>query len=154
MFVSHISKFIRRKQASAYSTVFWTDKSKAATIVKFQDRVRQVHRFFDKCHADLKMIRKTMFPLNRVPPTLLALISNFRNAKRVHELVCCQLLAGAKSAFSFVMSQHPSLDLIAIAQADGNLSQFFPVVKTPASIVVDRLENSTKVDDTVGISHE
>jgi hypothetical protein len=52
---------------------------------------------------------------------------------------------------------------MAIAQADGKISQFFPAVKTPASIflkgtpasiVVDRLENSTEVDETVGIPHE
>jgi hypothetical protein len=139
---------------SQFNEVFWTDKSKTATIAKFQDQVQQVCRFFDKCHAGLKMIWKTMFPLNRVLPTLLALISNFKNAKRVRKLVRCHLLAGAESAFAFVLSQHPSLDLIAIAQADGNISQFFPAVKIPASIVVDRLENSTEVDDTVGIPHE
>jgi hypothetical protein len=115
---------------SQFNEVFWIDKSKTATIAKFQGRVQQVHRFFNKCHAGLKMIWKTMFPLNRVPPTLLALISNFKNAKRVRELVRCHLLAGAESAFAFVLSQHPSLDLIAIAQADGNISQFYPVVKT------------------------
>jgi hypothetical protein len=41
--------------------VFWTKKSKGAIIAKFQDQVQQVHRFFDKCHAGLKMIWKTTF---------------------------------------------------------------------------------------------
>jgi hypothetical protein len=139
---------------SQFNEVFWTNKSKAATIAKFQDRVQQVHRFFNKCHAGLRMICKTMFPLNRVPPTLLALMSNFRNTEKVRELVRNQLLAGAESAFAFVLSQHPSLDLEAIAQDDGNISQYFLVVKTPASIVVARLENSTEVDGIVGIPHE
>jgi hypothetical protein len=49
---------------SQFNEVFWTSKSKVATIAKFQDRVRQVHRFFDKCHAGLRMIWKAMFPLN------------------------------------------------------------------------------------------
>ena len=31
--------------------VFWTDKSKASVVVKFQDRVEQVHAFFEKCRA-------------------------------------------------------------------------------------------------------
>ena len=139
---------------SQFNEVFWTDKSKAAIVAKFQDRVQQVHRFFDKCHAGLRMIWKAMFPLNRVPPTLLALMSNFRNSERVRMLVRSQLLAGAESAFAFVLSQHPLLDLEAIAQADGNISQYFPAVRTPASIVVARLEASTEADDTVGIPHE
>lgn len=139
---------------SQFDEVFWTNKSKAATVAKFQDRVQQVHRFFDKCHACMKMIWKTMFPLNRVPPSFLALIVNFKNAKKVRELVRNQLLAGAESAFAFVLSQHPSLDLMAIANADGDVSQFYPAVKIPASIVIDRLEDSTEVDDPVGIPQE
>jgi hypothetical protein len=42
--------------------------------------------------------------LNRVPPKFLALIINFKNAKKVRELVHNQLLAGAESAFAFVLS--------------------------------------------------
>jgi hypothetical protein len=61
------------------------------------------------------MIWKAMFPLNQVPPTLLALMSNFRNAERVRTLVRNQLLAGAETTLAFVLSQHPSLDLEAIA---------------------------------------
>jgi hypothetical protein len=99
----------------------------------------------------MKMIWKTMFPLNPIPPSFLALIVNFKNAKKLRELVRNQLLAGAESAFAFVLSQHPSLDLMAIANADGDVSQFYPAVKVPASIVIDRLEDSTEVDDPVGI---
>ena len=29
--------------------VFWTDKSKASIVVKFQERVKQIRKFFDKC---------------------------------------------------------------------------------------------------------
>jgi hypothetical protein len=140
---------------SEFSEVFWTYKSKATTVANFQDRVQQVHRIFDKCHAGLRMIWKAMFPLNGVPPTLLALMSNFRNGKRVRTLVRSYLLAVAKSAFPFVLSQHPSLlDLEAIAQADGNISQYFLAVRTPASIVVARLEANTEADGTVEIPHD
>jgi hypothetical protein len=69
----------------------------------------------------------------------------------VRELVHNQLLAGAKSAFAFVLSQHPSLDLMAIANADSHVSKFYPAVKFPASIVINRLEDSTKIDNLVGI---
>jgi hypothetical protein len=46
---------------SQFNEVFWTNKSKVAAIAKFQDRLQQVHRFFDKCHAGLRMIWKAMF---------------------------------------------------------------------------------------------
>jgi hypothetical protein len=139
---------------SQFNEVFWSSKSKAATIVKFQDRVQQVHRFFDKCYAGLRMIWKAMFPLNQVPPTLLALMSNFRNAERVRALVRSQLLAGAETTLAFVLLQHPSLDLEAIAKADADVSQYFPVVRDPASIIVARLEVSSEANYAVEASHE
>jgi hypothetical protein len=69
-------------------------------------------------------------------------------------LVHSQLLAGGESAFAFVLSQHPSLDLEAIAKADGNISQYFSTVRNPATIVVGRLEASSEADDVTGIPHE
>jgi hypothetical protein len=126
--------------------VFWTNKSKDVIVAKFQDRVQRVHRFFDKCQAGLKMIWKTMFPLNLAPPTLLALMSNFRNAARVRALVRSQLLAWAKTAFAIVLAHHPSLDLELIAKADADVNQYFPVVRHPASIIVDKLEVSSEAN--------
>jgi hypothetical protein len=131
--------------------VFWTNKSKAAIIAKFQDRVQQVHRFFDKCQAGLKMIWKTMFPLNPAPQTLLALMSNFRNAARVRTLVRSQLLVGVETAFAFVLAQHPSLNLEPIAKADADVNQYFPIIKHPASIIVDKLEVSSKETHGAGV---
>jgi hypothetical protein len=132
--------------------VFWKNQSKAATVAKFQDRVQQVHRFFDKCYTGLRMIWKTMFPLNEVPPTLLTLMSKFSNAKKVRKLICSQLLVGAETAFAFVLSNYPSLNLMAIANADGDVSRFYPSVKIPASIVIERLEENSKVDVQVEIT--
>jgi hypothetical protein len=134
--------------------VFWTNKSKAAIVAKFQDRVQQVHRFFDKCQAGLKMIWKTMFPLNPTPPTLLALMSNFRNAARVRALVRSQLLAGAKIAFAFVLARHPSLNLEVIAKADADVNQYFSVIRHSASIIVDRLEVSSEANHGAGVPNE
>jgi hypothetical protein len=139
---------------SQFEEVFWTSQPKAVIVAKFQDRVHQVHRFFHKCYKGLRMIWKTMFPLNSVPPTLLTLMSKFSNAEKVRKLVRFQLLAGAESAFAFVLYHHPSLDLETIAQAAVNVGQYFSAVKTPASIIVDRLINTTEVDDSVEIPHE
>jgi hypothetical protein len=41
---------------------------------------------------------------------------------------------------------------MAIANADGDVRKIYPVVKVPASIVIDRLEENTEVDNPVGIS--
>jgi hypothetical protein len=38
---------------------------------------------------------------------------------------------------------------MAIANADGDVSQLYPTVKVPASIVVKRLEDNSKVDAPV-----
>ncbi|KAK1670801.1 hypothetical protein QYE76_058960 [Lolium multiflorum] len=70
-------------QLSSSDEVFWKELSKASALAKFQDRVQQVHRFFDKCYKGLRVIWKTMFPLNAVPPTLLTLMSEFSNAKKI-----------------------------------------------------------------------
>ncbi|KAK1664829.1 hypothetical protein QYE76_052988 [Lolium multiflorum] len=58
-------------QLSSADEVFWREQAKASTVAKFQDRVQQVHRFFDKAYKALRVIWKTMFPLNAVPSTLL-----------------------------------------------------------------------------------
>jgi hypothetical protein len=49
---------------ASFDEVFWRNQSKAAIVAKFQDRVQQVHWFFDKCYTGLRVIWKTMFPLN------------------------------------------------------------------------------------------
>jgi hypothetical protein len=61
----------------------WTNRSKAAIVAKFKYRAEQVHGFFDKCHANLAMVWKTMFPLDPAPSTLLALMAKFKNPVRV-----------------------------------------------------------------------
>ena len=67
--------------------VFWSDKSKAAVLVQFQDCVEQVCVFFEKCRASLAMVYKMMFPLNPQPEMLLALMANFKNPAEVRLLV-------------------------------------------------------------------
>jgi hypothetical protein len=130
-----------------FDEVFWKNQSKAATIAKFQDRVHQVHRFFDKCYTGLKMIWKTMFRLNEVPPTLLNLMSKFSNAKKVQSHIRAQPIARAETAFALVLSKHPSANLMAIANADGNVGHLFAQAKIPAAIAIEMLEDSSKADD-------
>ena len=125
--------------------VFWSDKSKAAVLVRFQDHVEQVRTFFDKCRESLAMVYRTMFPLNPQPETLPVLLSKFKNPAEVRLLVRNQLVAGAETAFGFVQARYPTLNLSLIANANpANMGQYYPVVRGPAATVIDKLERSTE----------
>jgi hypothetical protein len=108
--------------------VFSTNRSKVVVVSKFQDRVEQVHGFFDKCRASLAMVWGTMFPLDPAPPTLLPMMVKFRNAVNVRTLVQNQLLAGAEVAFAFVQARYPLLDLELIAKADADLRPYYTLL--------------------------
>ncbi|KAK1664769.1 hypothetical protein QYE76_052928 [Lolium multiflorum] len=43
-------------QLSSADEVFWREQAKASIVAKFQDRVQQVHRFFDKVYKALRVI--------------------------------------------------------------------------------------------------
>jgi hypothetical protein len=85
-----------------------------------------------------------MFPLDEIPPTLLTLMSKFSNTRKIRGLIRAQLIAGAKSAFALVLLRHPSADLMEIANTDGDVGPLFPKTEIPATIVIERLEDSSK----------
>src|SRR3954470_15492227 len=85
--------------------VFWRDRSAASLIVRFQDRVEQVHGFFEKCRDRLLMILQTMFPLNPAPRSVTELMNQFRTSARVRGLVRDQLVSGAEVAFAYVQAE-------------------------------------------------
>ncbi|KAK1670533.1 hypothetical protein QYE76_058692 [Lolium multiflorum] len=134
-------------QLSSSDEVFWKEHSKASAVAKFQDRVQQVHRFFDKCYKGLRVIWRTMFPLNAVPPTLLTLMSEFSNTKKIRDLVRAQLFAGARFTLALVLVCYPSANLLSIANAVGDLEPLYPKVVLPSNIIVDRLEDSSKASE-------
>ena len=91
------------------------------------------------------MVYQTMFPLNPQPETLLALMMKFKTPADVRLLVRNQLVAGAETAFSFVQARYPTLDLSLIANANPmNLAPYYPLVRGPASTIIDKLERSTE----------
>jgi hypothetical protein len=65
-----------------------------------------------------------------------------------------QLLVGAKTTFAFVQAQYPSLDLELISKADADVCPYYPFVRHPASIVIDRLEVSSEANRGAGGSNE
>jgi hypothetical protein len=90
-----------------------------------------------------------MFMLNEIPPTFLSLMSKFSNGKKARKLVHCHLLVGVETALAFTLSQHPSLDLEAIATSNGDIGHFIPFVKDPDVVLTARLEiNSEAYDST------
>ncbi|KAK1610939.1 hypothetical protein QYE76_034612 [Lolium multiflorum] len=134
-------------QLSSAEEIFWREHSKASAVAQFQDRVQQVHHFFDKCYKDLKVIWKTMFPLNSIPPTLLTLMSEFGNTKKIRDLVRAQVFAGARFTLALVLARYPSANLLTIANAVGDLKTLYPKVVLPANIIVDKLEEDSKVPE-------
>jgi hypothetical protein len=90
-----------------------------------------------------------MFPLDAVPPTLLALMSEYCNSRKIRRLVHSQLVAGAQSAFALLVSKHPAIDLMTVTNADGDVGHLFDKVLIPSTIVADRLEHSSKVGEKV-----
>ncbi|KAK1663688.1 hypothetical protein QYE76_051847 [Lolium multiflorum] len=131
-------------QLSSADEVFWREQAKASTVAKFQDRVQQVHRFFDKVYKALRVIWKTMFPLNAVPPTLLTLMSEFSNAKKIRDLVRAQVFEGARFTLALVLARYPSTNLLSIAKAVGDLELLYPKVMLPANMIVDKIEKDSK----------
>ena len=115
--------------------------SKTSTLVRFQDRVEQVHAYFRTCRDNLAMVYRTMFPLNPQPNSLPQIMEKFKNPAEVQKLVRNQLIAGAEVAFAFVQDVHPMLNLTIIATRDGvNLAHLARRVTDAALIVVQRLE--------------
>ena len=109
--------------------VFWRDRSKTSVLVRFQDRVEQVHAFFRKCRDNLAMVYQTMLPLNPQPRSLPELMERFKTPAEVRQLVRNQLIAGAEVAFAFVQSSYPTLDLNIIASKDVRLRHYCPLVE-------------------------
>ncbi|KAK1653718.1 hypothetical protein QYE76_071523 [Lolium multiflorum] len=101
----------------------WLHRPKAVIMAKFEYRVEKAHYYFDKFHAHLTMVWKTLFPLDQAPETLSALFTRFKSPERIRQLVRKELLAGAELAL-LGAACHPSLDLRAVA----NREEFRPIL--------------------------
>ena len=88
-----------------------------------------------------------MFPLNRVPPTLLTLMSEFGNTKKIRDLMRAQVFAGARFTLALVLARYPSANLLSIANATGDLETLYPKVLLPANMIVDKMEKDSKVPE-------
>ncbi|KAK1602267.1 hypothetical protein QYE76_037708 [Lolium multiflorum] len=124
----------------------WSNRSKAVAIAKFEHRVEKVHYYFEKYHAHLSMVWKTMFPLDQAPETLSALFNRFKTPDRIRLLVRKELLAGAELALASVLACHPTIDLEAIANANVRLDQYYSIARHPAYVIISRMETGVERD--------
>lgn len=122
--------------AREHGANFWVTPERTRQIVRFQDRASQVRDFLDFCTKTLSLVYSTMFPRNRIPDTLPALMEKFRDAPRIHQFVRAQLEAGARFAMIMIQICYPKLDLTQIV--DKCLAK-----------QAKRRRNVDKIDDTV-----
>ncbi|KAK1608000.1 hypothetical protein QYE76_031673 [Lolium multiflorum] len=94
-----------------HGTLFWATPERTRQIVRFQDRASQVRDFLDFCTRTLSLVYSTMFPRNKMPETLPALMEKFRDAPRIYGFVRAQLSAGARFAMMMIQICYPKLDL-------------------------------------------
>ncbi|KAK1669407.1 hypothetical protein QYE76_057566 [Lolium multiflorum] len=110
-------------ELSSAEEIFWREHSKASAVAQFQDRVQQF--------------------------TLLALMSEFGNARKIRDLVRAQVFAGAKFTLALVLAVILQR-VLSIANVTGDLGALYPKVLLPANIIVDRLEKDSKVPEEKG----
>jgi hypothetical protein len=81
-------------------------------------------------------------------------MSKFSNTKKIWGLIRAQLIAGAKAAFALVLLRHPSANLMAIANTDGDVGHLLPEAEIPATIVIERLEDSSNAVEEAEVLEE
>ncbi|KAK1649624.1 hypothetical protein QYE76_067429 [Lolium multiflorum] len=118
-------------------------------IQRMKDRITQMEKDLRSTYAwpRLSTRRARLQPTWSVPPTLLALMSEFGNARKIRDLVRAQVFAGAKFTLALVLARYPSAGLLSIANVTGDLEALYPKVLLPANIIVDRLEKDSKVPE-------
>ncbi|KAK1643060.1 hypothetical protein QYE76_060865 [Lolium multiflorum] len=133
-------------------------------IQRMKDRITQMEKDLRSTYALAAIVNKkseiaadveryTLAELHKAteslnfPLTLLTLMSEFGNAKKVRDLVRAQVFAGAKCTLSLVLARYPSACLLSIADATGDFEELYPKVLVPANIIVDRLEEESNAPE-------
>ena len=96
------------------------------------------------------MVHKALFPLDRQPRGLSALLSRFCNGEAAQGFIRPQLVSGAQYALALVRRRHPYLVLTGIervpARPDGeptSLEAHYQDVEDATVTLVDKLERDT-----------
>jgi hypothetical protein len=97
--------------ANSIADNFWADRSKAMKLTLLRDRIAQAGVLAEMSRGALALVHQVMFPLNRQPDGLPALLDRFENGNAVYSFVREHLRCGAVVALSFVHAHYPEIDL-------------------------------------------
>jgi hypothetical protein len=107
----HVNAHLRAAQTHANSIAdsFWADRSKALKLTILQDRIAQARVLAKTSRSALALVHEAMFPLNKQPEGLPALLDRFENGDAVYSFVREHLRCGALVALSFVRVHYQRL---------------------------------------------
>jgi hypothetical protein len=97
--------------ANSIADNFWADRSKAMKLTLLQDRIAQAGVLAETSRGALALVYEAMFPLNKQPEGLPALLERFENGSAVYSFVREHLRSGAVVARAFVHAHYPEVDL-------------------------------------------
>jgi hypothetical protein len=97
--------------ANSIADNFWADRSKAMKLTLLQDRIAQAGVLAETSRGALALVHEVMFPLNKQPEGLPALLERFENGSAVYSFVWEHLRCGAVVALAFVHAHYPEVDL-------------------------------------------
>ena len=76
------------QRLTAYSSLsFWSNLERSRVLLTLRTRVKQVSGVLGSCHAALYNIYGAMFPLNKQPEGIFALVKKFSNFDKAKVLV-------------------------------------------------------------------
>jgi hypothetical protein len=97
--------------ANSIADNFWADRSKVMKLTLLQDRIAQAGVLAETSRGALALVHEVMFPLNKQPEGLPALLDWFENGSAMYSFVREHLRCGAVVALAFVHAHYPEIDL-------------------------------------------
>jgi hypothetical protein len=97
--------------ANSIADNFWANRSKAMKLTLLQDRIAQAGILAKTSRGALALVYEAMFPLNKQPEGLPALLERFENGSAVYSFIQEHLRSGAVVALAFVHAHYPEVNL-------------------------------------------
>jgi hypothetical protein len=97
--------------ANSIADNFWANRSKAMKLTLLRDRIAQAGIMAEMSRGALALVYEAMFPLNKQPEGLPALLEQFENRSAVYSFVREHLRSEAVVALAFMHAHYPEIDL-------------------------------------------
>ena len=101
---------------SCSSSSFWSNLERSIVVLTLRTRVKQMSGVVGSCHAALCNIFSALFPLNKQPEGIFALLNEFSSYNKAKKLVRHHLIGGAKFALAVAKTHYPRIDYSLIAR--------------------------------------